>query len=109
MAKIKRIVAHSDPNKVIGYNFFCRGCNGYHMFHVGEWEQNGQKKTGWKFNGDMDNPTFTPSLLVYEGLYPNGDVGHPRCHLFVRDGKIQYLGDCGHKLAAQTIDMKDVV
>ena len=29
------------------------------------------------------------------------------CHTFVTDGRIQYLGDCTHALAGQTVDMID--
>jgi hypothetical protein len=30
-----------------------------------------------------------------------------RCHLFVRDGKIQFLPDCHHALAGQVVDLPD--
>ena len=29
------------------------------------------------------------------------------CHSFVTDGRIQFLGDCTHKLAGQTVDLPD--
>ncbi|MCP8600812.1 anaerobic dehydrogenase, partial [Acinetobacter baumannii] len=28
-----------------------------------------------------------------------------RCHLFLTDGKIQFLSDCHHELAGLTVDM----
>ncbi len=28
-----------------------------------------------------------------------------RCHTFITDGRIQFLGDCSHKLAGQTVDL----
>lgn len=56
----------------------------------------------WTFNGDMDRPTFSPSML----LYPNAI--HGREHFFVRDGKIEYLQDCDHPMAGMTVDMVDV-
>jgi hypothetical protein len=31
--------------------------------------------------------------------------GARRCHLFIRDGALQFLSDCTHKLAGQTVDM----
>jgi hypothetical protein len=49
----------------------------------------------------MDRPTFTPSLLCNQH-----DPGS-RCHLFVTDGRIQFLDDCHHRLAGQTVDMPD--
>ena len=33
------------------------------------------------------------------------NVGSPRCHSFVRDGGIQFLTDCEHGLAGQTVDL----
>lgn len=60
----------------------------------------------WSFNGDFDNPTFRPSMLMQ---YPveNPETGHVREHFFVIDGKIQYLTDCHHDMAGKTVDMVD--
>jgi len=30
------------------------------------------------------------------------------CHSFIRDGKIQFLGDCTHALAGQTVDLPEL-
>jgi hypothetical protein len=83
------------------------------------------------FNGDMEKPTFSPSILVRgvnfppvdpaTGDYARGPDGEylldetqhlvgctPMvCHSFVRDGRIQFLGDCTHSLANQTVDLPD--
>lgn len=60
----------------------------------------------WSFNGDFDNPTFRPSMLMQ---YPveNPETGHVREHFFVIDGKIQYLTDYHHDMAGKTVDMVD--
>jgi hypothetical protein len=58
----------------------------------------------WSFNGDYDKPTFTPSMLVNANM---PQLGH-RCHSFITDGKIQFLSDCTHKYAGQTMDLPDV-
>lgn len=99
------------------YTFRCPGCNRNHSVVVAA----GQ----WTFNGDVERPTFSPSVLVKSGHYADhhtaGDpcwctynAEHPdepsgfdcqRCHSFVRDGRIQFLGDCTHKLAGQTVDL----
>lgn len=70
--------------------FFCPGCNNFHLFDQ-----------RWAWNGSLELPTFSPSLLCD----PNGDR---RCHLFVRDGKLEYLSDCHHALAGKTITMETV-
>lgn len=58
----------------------------------------------WEFNGDFEKPTFSPSMLI-EYPVENPDTGHVREHFFVRDGKIQYLPDCHHNMAGNTVDM----
>lgn len=68
---------------------WCPGCKCHHTFNVGR-----EKRPVWTFNGDMEKPTFSPSLLY---------VG--RCHLFLTDGRIQFLSDCAHELAGQTVDL----
>lgn len=73
--------------------FWCEGCGYCHHISTGP----GQ----WTFNGDLVRPTVSPSLLVNKDRH--GDL--PRCHIFVKDGKIQYLADCTHDLAGQTVDM----
>ncbi|MCC6867043.1 MAG: hypothetical protein IT280_12885 [Ignavibacteria bacterium] len=77
-------------NKLTDYIFACAGCGGCHTFPM-----DGR----WKFNNDIVNPTFSPSL---KNTYPNGRV----CHLFVRNGKIEYCGDCFHDLKGKTIEME---
>lgn len=77
------------------YAFHCPGCEYGHHFEVGG--------SGWTWNGSLDRPTFSPSLLVYGAR----DGSTPRCHSFVRDGKIEFLSDCTHKLAGQTVELPD--
>jgi hypothetical protein len=98
------------------YTFYCKGCGCHHYF---------DKR--WTFNGDMDKPTFSPSLLVRTGHYhpdhksdkcwctynaEHKDELAPFectiCHSFVTDGKIQYLRDCTHELAGQTIELDEI-
>lgn len=77
-----------------GWAFFCPGCKCGHMF---------AKDGRWTFNGDLTKPTFSPSLL-----YSGGHEGqYGRCHLFLRDGMIQFLSDCGHELAGQTVPFEN--
>jgi len=49
----------------------------------------------WKFNGDFQFPTFEPSFS--HTIAPARD-GEPNriCHYFLKDGVIQYQGDCWH-------------
>lgn len=82
------------------YRFVCPGCAQYdepgstfHSTHVFD--------SSWTYNGDGDKPTVSPSILV---------TGHDgkRCHSFVREGRIEFLGDCSHNLASQTVELLEI-
>lgn len=72
---------------------WCPGCD----------EPHGPRVEGtdpWTWNNDREKPTLTPSVLVTDHA---GNI----CHSFVNDGRIQFLGDCTHALAGQTVDIPD--
>jgi len=73
--------------------FYCPGCEISHVFYVGV-----PNYPSWIFNGNLDKPTFTPSLLNF---------GRIRCHLFLTDGVLRFLSDCGHKLAGKNVSLVD--
>ncbi len=87
-----------------GILFWCPGCDGAHQVKVGQ-----GAGPRWGYNGNPDAPTFTPSVLVrYEGADADTPEGIPSvCHSFVTDGRIQFLGDCTHHLAGQTVALPD--
>lgn len=64
----------------------------------------------WTFNGDMNKPTFSPSMLVNgtPDMQKYINEHNPRCHSFVKDGMIQFLSDCTHNLAGQTIELPEI-
>lgn len=77
MDRVKRLSNAAGEHQ--GWMIQCPGCRddachnlGYHIFD-----------DRWQFNGDLENPTFKPSLLYH------GDNDMPRCHSFVTDGKIR--------------------
>lgn len=76
------------------YTFWCEGCEQTHSFEV-RFDGGSVFHATWEFNGDMEKPTFSPSLK------------YPRCHLFVRDGIIDYCNDCYHQYAGSEIPLKD--
>lgn len=79
------------------YVFFCPGCGYGHRFVT---EPPGIPGI-WQFNNDFEKPTVNPSILVFQ------DDPSKRCHLFIKDGMIQFLGDCFHKLKNQTVPLED--
>lgn len=72
------------------YWLWCPGCDMAHRID-----------DTWEFNGNIESPTFSPSILV------GGNKGTV-CHSFINDGIWDFLGDCTHKLAGQKIPMVPV-
>lgn len=88
--------------------FHCPGCDEKHQVVVGTW--------GW--NGSLDLPSFTPSVMVSGVQWPSDHEFYKLrhaveagqnivCHSFVIDGKIKFLGDSTHELAGQTVDLPE--
>lgn len=102
MARIGKKLRSLEGGRVA---FMCPGC-GY-MHHV---RIKGEGRPMWGYNGDPDAPTFSPSVLVtYDGTDAGQEDAPPaRCHSFVRDGRIQFLSDCTHELAGQTVELPNI-
>lgn len=98
--------------------FNCPGCKDVHCIKVGD-----GPGPRWTWNGSGEKPTFAPSILAKSGHYCSGHsgkdcwctyeqrLGKPSpfqcfvCHSFVRDGQIEFLNDCTHALAGQTVSL----
>ena len=104
-----------------GLIFWCPGCKGNHRITI-----KGANPDGWEWNGDLEKPTTTPSILVQTTRMTEkgktdhkvwAEEGFPKrdgkafdsepvvCHSFVNDGQIRFLNDCTHELAGQTVDI----
>lgn len=102
MPKIKEV------DDELNWIFYCPGCKTHHGISTRE-------PRPWNWNGDVNKPTFSPSLLVKMGpladpithLAPK-DAPHRVCHSFIKDGFIQFLGDCTHQLAGQTVEIPEI-
>jgi hypothetical protein len=77
-----------------GWVFTCPGCKKEHWYD-----------TRWKFDGNFEKPSFSPSLLVY----PNKTAKQPRCHLWITNGIIRFFDDCDHELKNQTVPMVELL
>jgi hypothetical protein len=86
------------------YLMWCPGCKFYHGLAVDKPSENGSR---WSFDGNMEQPTFSPSLLV-KVQFTDPSMKTKVCHSFIRAGKIQFLTDCTHHLAGQTVDLPDI-
>jgi len=100
--------------------YWCQGCDMLHQVAVGD-----GPGPRWGYNDNPEAPTFTPSVLVQwdqaEPPATNADVVakirsgeivqtrvHKICHTFITDGRVQFLGDCTHQFAGQTLDLPDL-
>lgn len=72
---------------------WCPGCNRAHPISV---EKPNHSNAKWSWNGDIERPTFSPSINI---------VGH--CHYFIRDGMIEFCADSKHNLAGRTVPLPD--
>lgn len=105
-----------------GYNYWCQGCKDAHSIRTEGfgplWQVTG---------GDTDKPTVKPSVLVTTGHHVKWykpDLGcwctyyaeHPeedrdfecrKCHTLIKEGMVQFLSDCSHELANQTLPVPD--
>lgn len=64
----------------------------------------------WSFNGDMEKPTFSPSVSETCNAedHPSyrKEAATSRCHFTITNGMIQYHGDCTHDLKGQTLPLE---
>lgn len=112
-----------DPDGKEKRGFVCPGCEFYHVVII---KGNGSPGPVWGYNGNEKAPTFSPSLLVRwvsvpdvleedeNGKLVTGPDGKVKgakneiCHSFIREGKIQFLNDCTHKLKGQTVELNEI-
>jgi len=110
------VIQKTEDGKL--WEFHCHGCQCNHGFD-----------SRWTFDGNMEKPTFSPSLRhgPYWRMPPDWDYEKAKaegrlendpatgrlpgaiswtCHLFVKNGQIEYLPDCTHELAGKTVPME---
>ncbi len=92
-----------DTDEVVGYRFECPGCGDYHAPYVHPYKN--ESGATWKFNEDLDKPTFSPSILVQVKFK---DRQTKICHSFITDGRIRFLSDCTHSLASKEVELPDI-
>lgn len=80
-----------------GYvGFWCPGCD----------EMKAVDAKRWNFNGDLEKPTLSPSILQTVGPFPDG---HKLvCHSIITGGRISYCGDCTHSMAGKEMELPDL-
>lgn len=65
----------------------------------------------WNWNGDVDKPTLSPSVRHFI-TFPEGTkrAGQQQtiCHYFIRDGRIEFCGDCEHDLKGSAAELPEI-
>ena len=84
------------------WTFECPGCKCNHYITT---ERPKGGKPVWEFNGDVDKPTFSPSIRV-EWEHKNKKF---TCHFNITNGKIRFRSDCTHSLKNQYIDLPEIL
>lgn len=84
-----------------GILHFCPACNEPHMIGL-----------GWRFDGNVDAPTFEPSVRLStkrddHGERLSGGQSRTLCHYHLRGGVIEYCSDSPHALAGQRVPLPD--
>lgn len=82
---------------------YCPACDELHDYAVEQPLHKGGPQ--WKFNGDMERPTFRASMKITWGR------GHEKpavCHYFITKGVIEYCKDSTHALARKKVPLPDI-
>ena len=93
-----------------GYIHYCPACDEAHLFTT-----DGGGPT-WSFDGDVNRPTFGPSMRVSWGRFadpsyrpePGDEDLSGICHYHLVDGELRFCGDSTHALAGQTVPLPEL-
>lgn len=101
----------SDADSYDALLFVCPGCatEGAEV-HVLPVSGDPSKHPVWDFDGNLEAPTLSPSILTRTSYY-TGPGSPPRefvCHSHLRAGVFEFLSDCTHALAGQRVPMPEL-
>lgn len=81
--------------------YWCQGCKHHHGIPIGLVKE----PKAWLWNGSIESPTLSPSILNN----PGKEVAYMElCHHHITDGKIVFSSDCSHEFAGQTLEVEDL-
>jgi hypothetical protein len=76
-----------------------------HIGHGIEWLNPDGSLRRVSIDDDRDNPPEGVTEVYTSGLPHVADPAYGNCHSFLKDGQWQFLSDCAHAMAGQTVDM----
>lgn len=118
-SSVAKLNIYSNGREDLVFN--CPACKQEHALPI-----KGIGVLAWSWNGNLEKPTLSPSVLTrgtcftekgerdYKEWYDNGsnpdaafnfETEEVVCHLFLRDGTIEYLNDCSHSMKGQSVNL----
>lgn len=97
-----------DGHTAQGYAHWCPACEEMHAFAIDTPFRNGAQ---WTFDGNVECPTFNPSMNIRTGPRPTVPIGRPDagqidvCHYFLHGGVLKFCADSTHALAGQDVPL----
>lgn len=97
-AKLRTTASHEGYGG--GLAHWCPACKEMHAFATLAPLKNGAR---WTWNGNVDKPTFTPSMNISVGPYKDEDFDIPlsRCHYILTNGLINFCDNSTHAMKGQ--------
>lgn len=87
----------ADGNKREFVYYWCSGCGHAHSVPAER----------WNWNKNVDLPTLSPSVRHYI-VNPTTKEETTTCHYHLKDGVIEYCGDCPHNLKDQKVPLEEI-
>lgn len=96
---VLRQVTHGTTGERLGAHVlvWCPGCDGLHAIGV-RGDDGSRPGVEWEWDGDLEAPTVSPSILVKGGRNGPGTV----CHSYLEGGRWRFLDDSTHTFAGVT-------
>ena len=98
MKRLSRVLAEAAPEWEVDHGkvllHWCPGCKRLHPINI---EKPNHCNAIWKWNGNVDAPSFSPSINI---------VG--QCHYIITNGQIAFCADSRHQLAGISVPLPDL-
>jgi len=92
-----KLVRHEHEGSVTIYHW-CTACSCCHGFQVPR----------WSFNGDIEAPTFHPSMRLSVPMKMDSAEKRTICHYVLMGGVICYCSDSPHDFAGMSVPLEDI-
>ncbi len=86
-----------DGNGVEHLIYHCPGCKHNHSVPTER----------WNWNRSVESPTLSPSVRHFFPAIKNIPE-ETICHYFIKNGNIEFCGDCKHDLKGQIVELPEV-